>query len=75
MLSGDSTQRGARAPVLTVVLNQGRYQLAAAGPHSCKHTHTHRVNVLCKDSLERGRSATPTERGARRGAYLWRCAG
>lgn len=45
MLSGDSTHCGARAPVLTVVLDQGRYQSAAAGPHSCKHTHIHRVSV------------------------------
>lgn len=46
MLSGDSTHCGARTPVLTVVLDQGRYQSAAAGPHSCKHTHIESVFVM-----------------------------
>lgn len=41
MLSGDSTHCGARATVLTVVLDEGRHQSATAGPHSSKHTHTH----------------------------------
>lgn len=41
MLSGDSTHCGARATVLTVVLDQGRHQSTTAGPHSSKHKHTH----------------------------------
>lgn len=59
MLSGDSTHCGARVPVLTVVLDQGRYQSATAGPHSCKHTHTHthRVTVRYVDRKTHERQA------------------